>query len=229
MHRSAGWRMVEAARNDKPQIINKMKSSLKPICACALTALAFNSANGAVITVGDYLVSNNLQGGASDASYSESGAFGGDDTGQANSWGGDRRWGNDGAATSASWIFDGVSNGVYNVYASWNNAAQGNVSTAHYTGTDGFVDIDLEQGVGAEALSAVVINDGANDIHFASVGQVTIADGNFTLTVDDSVTGTGANTFIFADAVAITAAIPEPSSVLLVTLAGLGLVRRRRG
>ena len=37
-------------------------------------------ASGAVITVGDLLVSNNLLGGASDASYSEPGAFGGSDT-----------------------------------------------------------------------------------------------------------------------------------------------------
>jgi hypothetical protein len=201
-----------------------------PICGCALTALAFNSANGAVITVGDYLVSNNLSGGASDASYSEPGAFAGDDFGQANSFGGDRRWGNDGAATSASWAFDGLANGVYDVYASWKNDGQGNVSLAHYTGTDGFVNIDLDQRGGAAALPGVVINDGNNDINFASVGQVTVADGNFTLTVDDSVTGSadGAS-FIFADAVAIRTAVPEPSSVLLVTLAGLGLVRRRRG
>ena len=206
-----------------------MKPFLKPIFTCALTVLAFNPANGAVITVGDYLVSDNLQAGASDASYSEPGAFGGDDTAQSNSWGGDRRWGNGGAATSASWLFEGVANGVYDVYASWKNDGQANVSTAHYTGTDGFANIDLDQRVGAAAFPGVVINDGSNDINFASVGQVTVADGNFSLTVDDSVTGgADGNSFIFADAVAIAPAIPEPSSVLLVTLAGLGLVRRRR-
>lgn len=186
-------------------------------------------ASGAVITVGDFLVSNNLLGGNSDASYSEPGAFGGEDTLQANSFGGDRRWANGGAATSASWAFDGLSVGVYDVYASWKNDGQANVSMAHYTGTDGFVNIDLDQRGGAAALPGVVISDGANDINFASVGQVTVADGGFTLTVDDSVTGgADGNTFIFADAVAIRSAIPEPSSFALLGLGLVSLLRRRR-
>lgn len=185
-------------------------------------------ASGAVITVGDLLVSNNLLGGASDASYSEPGAFGGSDTLQPDSWGGDRRWANGGAATQASWAFSGLDNGVYDVYASWRNAPQANVSLAQYTGTDGFTSITLDQRVGAAALPGVVINDGANDINFASVGQVTVGDGSFTLSVDDSVTGSAAGSFIFADAVAVRSAIPEPAALSLLGLGLLPLLRRRR-
>ena len=90
------------------------------------------SATGAVITVagpgGDFLVSDNLVVGASDSSYS--GAMGGDDSAQPNSWGGTRSWGNSGAATEASWTFSGLDNGMYDVYASWKKEGQGNVSTA---------------------------------------------------------------------------------------------------
>ncbi|MEJ6717710.1 MAG: hypothetical protein QNK82_04390 [Akkermansiaceae bacterium] len=191
------------------------------------------SASAAVIAVagpgGDFLVSDNLVGGASDASYS--GAMGGDDTNQLNSWGGNRSWGNDGASTSASWVFsgvDGVENAVYNVYVSWKNDGQANVSTAHYTGTDGFAAVDLDQSGGASALSGVVLNDGTRDVNFALLGQVSVADGNFTLTVDDSVTGSAANTFIFSDAVAIQKAVPEPTAFALLGLSLIPLLRRRR-
>jgi len=187
------------------------------------------TASGVIVSMGDYLISDNLLGGASDASYSDVGiTAGGQDTGQPDSWGGDRRWGNGGAGDSANWVFDGLGNGVYDVYASWKNGGQTNVSTAHYTGTDGFVPMDLDQRLGAGAFPGVVINDGANDINFASLGQVTVADGTFTLTVDDSVTGTAANSFIFADAVAIKAAVPEPSSFALLGLGMISLLRRRR-
>jgi len=48
------------------------------------------------------------------------------------------------------------------------------------------------------------LNDGSLDVNFAGLGQVTIADGTFTVMVDDSVTGSeDANSFIFADAIAL--------------------------
>jgi len=203
-----------------------MKMNHLVLPSILLSSLA---ASGTVISMGDYLISDNLLGGASDVSYSETGiTAGGQDTGQPDSWSGDRRWGNGGAGDSANWAFDGLGDGVYDVYASWKNGGQTNVSTAHYTGTDGFVAIDLDQRLGAAAFPGVVINDGANDVNFASLGQVTVADGTFTLTVDDSVTGADANTFIFADAVAIKAAVPEPSSLALLGLGMISLLRRRR-
>lgn len=197
----------------------------------AVVAMPF-SATAAVITVagpgGDFLVSNNLLAGASDASYSEPGAFGGEDTTQPDSWGGDRRWGNDGASTEATWLFGGLDNGVYEVYASWRNGAQANVSNAQYTGTDGFGAITFDQAPGAAAFAGVVLNDGARDVNFVSLGQVTVADGDFALSVDDSINGNAANTFIFADAVAIQSVVPEPSGIALLGLGLLPLLRRRR-
>jgi hypothetical protein len=151
----------------------------------------------------NYLVIDASSDGSANENFSEPGAFGGGDAGQADSWNGDRRWGNDGTATTAVWSFSGVPDGTYDIYASWRNDLQGNVSTAHYTGTDGFVEVDIDQSGGASALPGIVLNDGAGDINFASLGQVTISDGEFALTVDDSVTGAIANSFIFADAVAL--------------------------
>ena len=174
-------------------------------------------------------MSDNLLSGASDASYSDNFPGAGDqDTAQPDSWNGDRRWANGGAATSANWSFNSLTNGIYDVYASWRNNTQANVSLAHYTGTDGFATVDLDQRPGAAAHAGVVLNDGTRNVNFASLGQVTIADGNFTLTVDDSATGSAdATTFIFADAVAIHQ-VPEPSSFGLLGLGFLALVRRRR-
>jgi MYXO-CTERM domain-containing protein len=197
----------------------------------AAVALPF-SATAAVITVagpgGDFLVSNNLLAGASDASYSEPGAFGGQDTAQPDSWGGDRRWGNDGASTEATWLFGGLDNGVYEVYASWRNGAQANVSNAQYTGTDGFGAITFDQAPGAAAFPGVVLNDGIRDVNFVSLGQVAVADGDFSLSVNDGITGIAVNTFIFADAVAIQSVVPEPSGIALLGLGLLPLLRRRR-
>ncbi|MFN0126971.1 MAG: PEP-CTERM sorting domain-containing protein [Verrucomicrobiales bacterium] len=220
-----------------------MKPSNSLIAALVLCIVSA-AAPAAVITVagpgGSYLVSDNTLvppaitavttgAPAADASYSEPGVFGGQDAGQPDSWNGDRRWGNGGAATAATWNFIGLSNGVYDVYASWRNATQNNVSSANYTGTDGFATTILDQRVGAAALPGVVLNDGTNDVNFAFLAQVTVADGNFALSVDDSVTGSAdGTTFIFADAIAIQG-IPEPAVLTLLGLCGFGFLRRRRG
>ena len=186
----------------------KLKNSSQ-IIACAFVLLGFGPLRAEILQVQDtagdnYLVIDASSDGLANANYSEPGVFGGGDAGQPDSWNGDRRWGNDGAATTAVWSFSEVPDGTYDIYASWRNDPQGNVSMAHYTGTDGFVDVDLDQSGGAVALPGIGLNDGAGDINFASLGQVTIADGDFALTVDDSVTGNAdGNSFIFADAVAL--------------------------
>ena len=186
-------------------------SSYFSFLGCVALSLNFLSPAAAEIaqvddTNGDtFLVIDASADGSADANYSEPGVFGGGDTGQFNSWNGNRRWGNDGAATSASWAFSEVPEGTYDIYASWKNDEQfTNVSTAHYSGTDGFAAVDLDQSGGASVLPGLILNDGAFDINFASLGQVTIADGDFTVTVDDSVTGDGDGaSFIFADAIAL--------------------------
>lgn len=194
----------------------------------ALLSVSALGAGAAVINIDGFLVSDNLLGGASDASYSEPGLMGGQDTGQPDSWNGDRRWGNDGAGTQSTWLFSGLPSGEYNVYASWRNVPQANVSLARYTGTDGLAPVELDQRIGAAALPGVVINDGSNDINFALVGTVSVADGDFALSVDDSVTGSAdSTTFIFADAVALSV-VPEPASLGLVLIGLLPILRRRR-
>ena len=162
--------------------------------------------------------------------YSEPGQFGGQDVGQPDSWNGDRRWGDDGDATSAVYEFTGLTNGTYNVYSSWRNVPQANLGLAHYAVSDGGPTIDLDQTVGAAALSALVLNDGTNDIDFARLGSVVVADGDLTVTVDDTATGAGSGQFIFSDAIAI-GLVPEPSGYVLAMFGLLGiryLNRRRR-
>ena len=80
---------------------------------------------GAQVTVthaagDDYLVIENGDGAPA---YEETaGAFAGTDTGQPDSWNGDRRWDNGGGVnTAAVWQFEGIPNGQYDVYASWRN------------------------------------------------------------------------------------------------------------
>ena len=187
-----------------------MKTPLSPLALWLVISLATAGSGGATIIEVDagggdtYLVIDASPDGSADANYSEPGALGGGDSAQLDSWNGNRRWGNDGAASSATWAFTGVPDGTYDVYASWRNNPQGNVSTARYTGSDGFVAVDLDQRGGAAAFPGIVLNDGSNDVNFAGLGRVTIADGTLTVTVDDSVTGAAdAATFIFADAIAL--------------------------
>ena len=69
----------------------------------------------------------------------------------------------------------------------------------------------IDQAPGAAAFAGVVLNDGARDVNFVSLGQVTVADGDFALSVDDSINGNAANTFIFADAVLFPYSYPTPT------------------
>ena len=182
--------------------------------------------NGLVSTVGTGVTSGPVD--TNTDHYSEPGTFGGQDITGIESWNGDRRWGNDGADTSATYSFTDLVNGEYNVYASWRNVPQGNVSLAHYTVSDGGPTVDIDQRVGATALSALTLNDGTNDVDFALIGSVNVTDGDLLVTVDDSVTGSAENTFIFSDAIAIGPVIPEPSGMVLGILGGISLLGLRR-
>ena len=145
--------------------------------------------------------------------YSEIG-FNGQDVGDVvpDSWNADRRWGNNGEETVATWKFEELGNGTYNVYASWRNVPQNNLSFAQYSMTDGGPTVELDQRIGTTAQSELLLNDGERDVDFALIGAVTISDGDLEVTADDSITdidGTNRD-FIHADAIAIG---PLPNAV----------------
>ena len=161
---------------------------------------------GAQVTVthaagDDYLVIENGDGAPA---YEETaGAFAGTDTGQPDSWNGDRRWDNGGGVnTAAVWQFEGIPNGQYDVYASWRNVAQGNLTTeAPYVVSDGLGTVIKNQRTGATG-DLVLEDSGSRAINFSLLGRVTVVDGSVRVTLNDDPTTSGTS-YVFADAVAI--------------------------
>ncbi len=180
-----------------------------------------------------YLLIDNVVGG-DPPEYVEdiTGTNGFDTNGGGNHWGTTRRWSN-GDDTTATWAFDGLADGTYEVFASWRNSAQGNLGTAEYTISDGGPTLSLNQIPGTSSYDgAVTLTDvSSNDrpVDFARLGSVTITDG----TLEISATKAGGN-FVFFDAIAITqtspGVIPEPTSlaILGLFLPGVACLRRRR-
>lgn len=164
----------------------------------------------------DYRVVDN-SGGSTLRGYEEPTSFGGLDTGVADSWEGDRRWGDTGAGVSpqARYFFTGLPADTYEVFASWRNAPQGNLSAAAiYTVSDGLGAVTINQQIGADAVVAagaagLTLPDPAGrSITFIRLGQVTVSDGELTVQLDDD--GLEGGTYIFADAIAIRKAQPAP-------------------
>ena len=139
------------------------------------------------------------------ALYEETATFSGQDTTILTAWKGDRRWGNNGASTSATWSFNSIANGSYLVYASWNNLPQANLGAARYYFSTAGSAFDIEQSGGTDASpGSIALNDGTNLISFAPIGTAVVTNGNLEVTVDDTVTDVGdLEGFIFADAIAI--------------------------
>ena len=173
------------------------------ICAALLAASVISTSGQVTATneAGDeYLVIDNASGAPA---YTEPAGSFGQDTGQSDSWNGDRRWDNGGGAnTAAVWTFTGLPNGEFDVYASWRNASQNNLTTtAPYHVSDGLGIVIKNQRVGNQG-DLVLTDPLARDVNFARLGTVTVADGDLTVTLNDDAS-TSNSTFIFADAVAV--------------------------
>ena len=183
-----------------------MSTFFARLLSTGASLIAFSLQAGAQVTVTDtggdeYLVIENGDGGPA---YSETGgSFGGADTGQADSWNGDRRWGNEGGVnTAAVWQFDDLPSGEYDVYASWRNEAQGNLTTAApYEVSDGLGTVVKNQRAGNDG-DLVLVDGGSRSIEFSLLGRVTVTDGAVTVTLNDDASTAG-DTFVFADAIAL--------------------------
>jgi hypothetical protein len=105
----------------------------------------------------------------------------------------------------------------YNVYFYANRGSSSGVRTGLYTLTG--------------ASSSSVVFDGVADGNAGNVGQFlnaqTNATGTFTLDVRDDTTNNNANGFCYLGVLEI-AAVPEPTSLALVGMGSLALLKRRR-
>ena len=133
----------------------------------------------------------------------------------------------------ANYTFSGLTNGTYEVFASWRQGGQNNTGLMTVSVSDSGPTVDVNQffdpaGGGTPGnggpLSDLVINDGTRDIDFQSIGLVTVADGE--LVVSASLSAASTQPFFINDAIAINL-VPEPTTALLGVL-GLGFLTARR-
>ena len=129
----------------------------------------------------------------------------------------------------ATWTFTGLTNGTYDVFATWQQGSQSNLATlSPFSGTDGLVSTTVNQEIAPTADFQIndTDGDGILTFDFVKLGTVTVSDTNFQVRLDAVVGGTNQD-FVLADAVAISH-VPEPSSTALLGLGGLALILRRR-
>jgi len=124
-------------------------------------------------------------------------------------WDGDTNWGGSSTAT-CTYIFNGLASGIYDVYISWKDGTNPNQGIADHTGTDGFVTVSFDQdpgnaGVGLPTVGLAHPSSPGDVIDFADLGQVTVTDGTFELTVSGTGDGGG---LLNNDAAAISFAAP---------------------
>lgn len=104
---------------------------------------------------------------------------------------------------NASYTFDGLTSGNYEVFASWRQGGQGNVGAMKVAVSDGGPTVDVVQ-TNVGPTPDLVLNDGAIDVNFQKVGEVTVSDGQLVVT-----TSLGSGNFFINDAIAISSLIGD--------------------
>lgn len=165
-----------------------MKKNLLILGACALFATS-NSSPAMEIVIDNggagYAVSGvTEQAGIADA-YGSDQAF--------NSTGGD-------LAANATYTFDGLAAGDYEVFASWRLNGQPNADMMQVAVSDGGATKTVDQR-NTGPVADLVINDGTIDVNFEKIGDVTVGDSQLVVTV--SLGMGGAQQFFINDAIAI--------------------------
>lgn len=126
-----------------------------------------------------------------------------------------------GSGDVGTWTFNGLTNGLFNVYASWRQQAQFNLATNAPYQINGGAAILKNHSVGPAAN--LTLNDTTPfAINFELLGQVSVTGNQIVVTVSDG----AANNFVGLDAIAIQS-VPTPAA-LPAGLALIGLVAARR-
>jgi len=132
-------------------------------------------------------------------------------SGYAGAGGGPNSWDNtqdydsdDTGSGVATWTFTGLPSRTYNVYASWVNGGQSNVSLADFTVSDGGGTVTIDQEL--TAPNDLYLNDNRPvSIGFERLGAVVVTDGGLTVELRDGGTRSGDTngSYIVADAIAV--------------------------
>ena len=132
----------------------------------------------------------------------------------------------------ATWSFTGLADGTYEIFATWDQDGQGNLTTVapySFTPVGGTgASTTTNQRAGTGPAPDLIINDtdasGTLSFDFERLGAVTVKAGQLDVRLD-AVAGGGGSDFVFADAVAIEAvSVPtgELDTVDWTTAGGAG-------
>jgi len=166
-------------------------------------------------------VIDNGDPGYSTTSFTEQGSV--DDA-----FGNNQAWNNTNTDAEASYLFENLAAGRYEVFATWRQEGQTNVGDAYFAVSDGGDVVEIDQTFGPED-DILLIDDTGEYLNFQLLDEVSIYDGD--LQVD--ITPPAGSGYVLADAVAIRATslfVPEPSMLLLGALGMIAFAgfRRRR-
>ncbi len=136
-------------------------------------------------------------------------------------------WNANNTTAVASYLFDDLEPGFWEVYATWRQSGQANVGNAFFSISDGGGVVQVDQRVGPDEDYYILDNTG-EWMRFELLALVQVLDGQLQVDLRPP-SGSG---YVLADAVAVRQVVPEPGTIILLAgcLGGLGrYLRRRRG